>query len=101
MQNLLSVIVNDHHHFVNDDDTRLTQDHTRQAQQLHTQIHRCRYTQTVKGSPYPIAELRVPELIPVLGSQLAGDVTVYCILTVYFCVCTYMYRVLSLWCNNK
>jgi len=22
-------------------------------------------------------------------------------LTVYFCVCTYMYRVLPLWCNNK
>jgi len=27
-----------------------------------------------KGSPYSIAELRVPELIPVLGSQPAGDV---------------------------
>ena len=29
---------------------------------------------TGKGSPYSIAERRVPELIPVLGSQPAGDV---------------------------
>ena len=28
----------------------------------------------VKGSPYSIAERRVPEPIPVLGSQPAGDV---------------------------
>jgi len=28
-----------------------------------------------KGSPYSIAELRVLELIPVLGSQPAGDVS--------------------------
>jgi len=28
----------------------------------------------MKGSPYSIAERRVPELIPVLGSQPAGDV---------------------------
>jgi len=28
-----------------------------------------------KGSPYSIAEHRVPQLIPVLGSQLAGDVS--------------------------
>ena len=28
-----------------------------------------------KGSPYPIAERKVPELIPVLGSQSAGDVS--------------------------
>ena len=28
-----------------------------------------------KGSPYSIAESRVPELIPVLGSQPAGDVS--------------------------
>ena len=27
-----------------------------------------------KGSPHPITECRVPELIPVLGSQPAGDV---------------------------
>ena len=26
-----------------------------------------------KGSPYSIAERRVPDLIPVLGSQPAGD----------------------------
>jgi len=28
-----------------------------------------------KGSPYSIAEHRVPKLIPVLGSQPAGDVS--------------------------
>jgi len=28
-----------------------------------------------KGNPYSIAERRVPELIPVLGSQPAGDVS--------------------------
>ena len=28
-----------------------------------------------KGSPYLITERRVPELIPVLGSQTAGDVS--------------------------
>ena len=28
----------------------------------------------LKGSPYSIAERRVPELIPVVGSQPAGDV---------------------------
>jgi len=28
-----------------------------------------------KGSPYSIAERRVPELIPVLGSQRAGDLS--------------------------
>jgi len=28
-----------------------------------------------KGSPYSINELRVPELIPVLDSQAAGDVS--------------------------
>jgi len=27
-----------------------------------------------KGSPYSVTEHRVPELIPVLGSQPAGDV---------------------------
>jgi len=29
----------------------------------------------VKGSPYSIAEHRVPQLIPVLGSQPAGDMS--------------------------
>jgi len=29
----------------------------------------------VKGSPYSITERRVPELIPVLGSQPAGEVS--------------------------
>ena len=28
-----------------------------------------------KGSQYPITERRIPELIPVLGSQPAGDVS--------------------------
>jgi len=28
-----------------------------------------------KGSPYSINERRIPELIPVLGSQPAGDVS--------------------------
>jgi len=32
-------------------------------------------TQSKKGSPYSITERRVPELIPVLGSQPAGDVS--------------------------
>ena len=32
----------------------------------------CQY---VKGSPYSITERKVPELIPVLGSQPAGDVS--------------------------
>jgi len=36
-------------------------------QQLHCTIK--------KGSPYSITEHRVPELIPVLGSQPAGDVS--------------------------
>ena len=30
---------------------------------------------TLKSSPYSITERRVPELIPVLGSQPAGDVS--------------------------
>jgi len=29
----------------------------------------------IKGSPYSITECRVPELIPVFGSQPAGDVS--------------------------
>ena len=29
----------------------------------------------LKGSPYSITERRVPELVPVLGSQPAGDVS--------------------------
>jgi len=33
------------------------------------------YTERSKGSPYSITEHRVPELIPVLSSQPAGDVT--------------------------
>ena len=33
------------------------------------------YTELQKGSPYSITERRVPELIPVLGSQPTGDVS--------------------------
>ena len=36
---------------------------------------RLRYASKGKGSPYSITERRVPELIPVLGSQPAGDVS--------------------------
>jgi len=37
-------------------------------------LHRCtQYIVKDKGSPYSVAECRVPELIPVLGSQPAGD----------------------------
>jgi len=35
---------------------------------------RCRAKEG-KGSPYSITERRVPELIPVLGTQPAGDVS--------------------------
>jgi len=36
----------------------------------------CKYqVKKGKGSPYSITERRVPELIPVLGSQPAGDVS--------------------------
>ena len=34
-----------------------------------------RFKGAKKGSPYSITERRVPELIPVLGSQPAGDVS--------------------------
>ena len=33
------------------------------------------YRSVIKGSPYSITERRVPELILVLGSQPAGDVS--------------------------
>jgi len=33
------------------------------------------FEHNLKGSPYSITERRVPELIPVLGSQPAGDVS--------------------------
>ena len=44
-------------------------------------VHHRRFTQQIywvvkgKGSPYLITERRVPEMIPVLGSQPAGDVS--------------------------
>ena len=37
--------------------------------------HTMRAVKKGKGSPYSVTERRVPELIPVLGSQPAGDVT--------------------------
>ena len=38
-------------------------------------LYLCYFTGKGKGSPYSITECRVPELIPVLGSQPAGDVS--------------------------
>ena len=35
----------------------------------------CEQNKRGKGSPYSTTERRVPELIPVLGSQPAGDVS--------------------------
>jgi len=35
----------------------------------------CQFIKKGKGSPYSIEECRVPELIPVLGSQPAGDMS--------------------------
>ena len=37
--------------------------------------YRCSVKRYGKGNPYSITERRVPQLIPVLGSQLAGDVS--------------------------
>ena len=45
---------------------------------LETDVSAQRYALVMvkgKGSPYSITERRVPELIPVLGSQPAGDVS--------------------------
>jgi len=44
-------------------------------QTICTSLQTDNYTNTLKGSPYSITERRVPELIPVLGSQPAYDVT--------------------------
>jgi len=40
---------------------------------LHGSVQKC--SVKGKGSPYSITEHRVPKLIPVLGSQPAGDVS--------------------------
>ena len=40
---------------------------------LSTYMHSCGLVKKGKGSPYSITERRVRELIPVLGSQPAGD----------------------------
>ena len=41
--------------------------------QKRTSHKACAFVCVKKGSPYLITERRVPELIPVLGSQPAGD----------------------------
>ena len=38
-------------------------------------VHNRQIIKKGKGSPYSIAERRVPDLIPVLGSEPAGDVS--------------------------
>jgi len=38
-------------------------------------VRLCLVSEKGKGSPYSITERRVPELIPVLGSQPAGDLS--------------------------
>ena len=47
------------------------------CQKMPSQFHFFRHCVEVKGtgSPYSITECRVPELIPILGSQPAGDVS--------------------------
>jgi len=42
---------------------------------LITSLHLTDDVKKGKGSPYSITERRVPELIPVLGSQPTGDVS--------------------------
>ena len=43
--------------------------------QRSSHVHSRRHGKKGKGSPYSITERRVLELIPVLGSQHAGDVS--------------------------
>jgi len=66
------------------DDLRHHHEPLRQEVRLFTSIHMHISVQTSnswyrhakgKGSPYSITECRVPELIPVLGSRPAGDVS--------------------------
>ena len=50
------------------------------TERTYRQTHSSQYSVSlfgggVKGSPYSITERRVPDLIPVLGSQPAGDVS--------------------------
>ena len=45
------------------------------ASQLQTTLLTCQQITSHAGSPYSTAERRVPELIPVLGSQPEGDVS--------------------------
>jgi len=47
----------------------------RQHEREHETEARRRVSVKGKGSSYSITELRIPELIPVLGSQPAGDVS--------------------------
>jgi len=53
-----------------------------------------------KGSPYSITERRFPELIPVLGSQPAGEATTWLPshpFTVLACVCLRLLTLFLLW----
>ena len=45
------------------------------ALQKQKTVYLCKNNQKSKGSPYSITERRVPEVIPVLGSQPAGKVS--------------------------
>jgi len=65
-----SVVRRDHHHSVN----------PHSPSPLPIAVHTSTYANSSpkvkgKGSPYSITERRVPELIPVLGSQAAGEVS--------------------------
>ena len=54
---------------------RLASTNARPHFTLHSQTSRNAATKKVKGCPYSITERSVPELITVLGSQPAGDVS--------------------------
>ena len=49
--------------------------HNQTIIQLGRHHHGLKKGKCIKGSPYSINEHRVPEMIPVLGSQPAGDVS--------------------------
>jgi len=52
----------------------LTQNFEKQKAKMNDTVLQCERV-SKKGSPYSITERRVLELIPVLGSQPAGDVS--------------------------
>jgi len=53
----------------------VTDGQTDRQTQGHGYYRGCIASRVKKGCPYRIAERRFPELIPVLGSQPAGDVS--------------------------